>query len=108
MDLEDSIKNKYKAILAKYIEFKRQRSLYDFTDLPLYLYDVLKEYDEFIEVDGLFVDEFQDVDPVQLKVFNLVQSKNTFLLETLTKPYIYSEELLLKYLKNLATIQLCH
>lgn len=78
MDLEDHIKNKYRAILNKYLEFKRKRKLYDFTDLPLYLHDVLMEYEEYIKVDGLFVDEFQDVDPVQLKVFKRVEAQKYF------------------------------
>jgi DNA helicase-2/ATP-dependent DNA helicase PcrA len=78
MDLEDHIKNKYRAILARYLDYKRKRRLYDFTDLPLYLHDVLMEYEEYIEVDGLFVDEFQDVDPVQLKVFKRVEANKYF------------------------------
>lgn len=78
MDLEDHIKNKYRAILGRYLDFKRKRKLYDFTDLPLYLHDVLMEYEEYIEVDGLFVDEFQDVDPVQLKVFKRVLANKYF------------------------------
>jgi superfamily I DNA/RNA helicase len=78
MDLEDYIKNKYRAILGRYLEYKRKRRLYDFTDLPLYLHDVLLEYEEFIHVDGLFVDEFQDVDPIQLKVFKRVEANKYF------------------------------
>ena len=78
MDLDDHIKNKYRAILGRYLEFKRKRKLYDFTDLPLYLHDVLMEYEEYIKVDGLFVDEFQDVDPIQLKVFKRVEAKKYF------------------------------
>lgn len=78
MDLEDHIKNKYRAILGRYLEYKRKRKLYDFTDLPLYLHDVLMEYEEYIEIDGLFVDEFQDVDPIQLKVFKRVLANKYF------------------------------
>jgi superfamily I DNA/RNA helicase len=78
MDLEDHIKNKYRAILGRYIDFKRKRKLYDFTDLPLYLHDVLEEYEEYIHIDGLFVDEFQDVDPIQLKVFKRVEANKYF------------------------------
>ena len=78
IDVPDYMKQKYKAIALRYHKEKRRKHLYDFTDLPLYLYDKLKEHDEYIETDGLFVDEFQDVDPIQLKVFHRVISKKKF------------------------------
>lgn len=78
IDVDKKVKKKYEVIAKRYIDFKRSRSLYDFTDLPLYLHDVLNAYDEYIQVGGLFVDEFQDVDPTQLKVFDRVQSKKKF------------------------------
>jgi len=78
IDVPDYMKQKYKAIALQYNKEKRKRHLYDFTDLPLYLYDKLKEHDEYIKTEGLFVDEFQDVDPIQLKVFNRVFSEKKF------------------------------
>jgi len=78
IDIPDFLKQKFKSASARYIEFKRTRHLYDFTDLPLYLKDKLEEFDEYIYVDGLFVDEFQDVDPIQLEVFDRVMTEKAF------------------------------
>lgn len=76
IDVDDNIKHLYEGIRNDYIKYKRDSGLYDFTDLPTYLYDKLQEHGEVIRsVDALFVDEFQDIDPVQYDVFNLVQSK---------------------------------
>jgi len=79
MDISEVNKRRYERIAREYIQYKRDNSLYDFMDLPLYLYDKLEEYGVNIEgVDGLFVDEFQDVDPVQAQVFNRVAAKKKF------------------------------
>lgn len=73
VDVDEKIERTFRTILGDYVKFKRQNKLYDFTDLPLYLLDVCQEYDERItDIDALFVDEFQDIDPVQLEVFNYV------------------------------------
>lgn len=77
-DLWASTKAKYNAIKNSYVNYKRKMYLYDFTDLPLYLKTKLEDYNEYIYLDGLFVDEFQDVDPDQLEVFNRVISKKKF------------------------------
>lgn len=77
-DLPHYIKSKYNAIKDRYIDYKRKMYLYDFTDLPLYLSDMLEHYGETIELDAIFVDEFQDVDPVQLEVFNKIAAKKKF------------------------------
>jgi DNA helicase-2/ATP-dependent DNA helicase PcrA len=77
-DLHQNVRAKFDAIYTKYTEYKRNRYLYDFTDLPLYLKDKLEEFDEYINVNGLFVDEFQDVDPTQLDVFERVLADKKF------------------------------
>jgi DNA helicase-2/ATP-dependent DNA helicase PcrA len=77
-DLHQNVRAKFDAIFKKYTEHKRLRYLYDFTDLPLYLKDILEEYDEYISVGALFVDEFQDVDPTQLDVFDRVVADKKF------------------------------
>lgn len=77
-DLWQSLKRKYDAIKDRYIAYKRKMHLYDFTDLPLYLRHKLEEHNEYIILDGLFVDEFQDVDPDQLATFNRVKAKKKF------------------------------
>ena len=73
VDVDEKIERVFRTIAGDYVKFKRQNKLYDFTDLPLYLLDVCKEYDEHIQdSDALFVDEFQDIDPIQLAVFEYV------------------------------------
>ena len=79
IDVKDNEKNRYKKVLATYIEYKRNNQLYDFTDLPLYLYDMLQLYNERISnIDALFVDEFQDVDGTQAVIFTMVDAKKHF------------------------------
>lgn len=79
IDVKDNEKNRYKKVLATYIEYKRDNQLYDFTDLPLYLYDMLQLYNERISnIDALFVDEFQDVDGTQAVIFTMVDAKKHF------------------------------
>lgn len=77
-DLFTKTRAKYNAVRDRYIEYKRKMHLYDFTDLPLYLKTKLEDFDEYLVLDGLFVDEFQDVDPDQLGVFNRVIAKKKF------------------------------
>lgn len=79
VDVPSSVKMKFEKVLRTYISYKRENQLYDFTDLPLYLFDMLNLYDEEINnVDALFVDEFQDVDDVQAQIFTKVKAKKYF------------------------------
>jgi superfamily I DNA/RNA helicase len=79
IDVAQSTKMKFEKVLRTYIAYKRDNQLYDFTDLPLYLYDMLNKFDEEIEtIDALFVDEFQYVDDVQAKIFTKVMAKKFF------------------------------
>lgn len=79
IDISDGIKARFQKVLNTYIQYKRDNGLYDFTDLPLYLYDMLTEYNETItDIDALFVDEFQDVDPTQSIIFTMVKAKKHF------------------------------
>lgn len=77
-DLHQNVRAKFDAIYTKYTDYKRSRYLYDFTDLPLYLNDILIEHNENINIGGLYVDEFQDVDPTQLEVFDRVVADKKF------------------------------
>jgi ATP-dependent exoDNAse (exonuclease V) beta subunit len=78
-NLSDALKKKLQLVREDYQEYKRARHLYDFADLPLYLYTKLKDYNETIEgIDALFVDEFQDIDPIQLQIFDLVKVNKRF------------------------------
>ena len=79
LELDDNIVKKYEKIKAHYIQYKKERGLYDFTDLPQYLLDTLEEYDEEIyDIDALFVDEFQDIDEIQFKIFEKVCARKKF------------------------------
>lgn len=76
VDVDENIKKTFEYIRTEYIKFKQKNKLYDFTDLPNYLYDKLTEYYQTIRtIDALFVDEFQDIDPVQYDLFTLVEAK---------------------------------
>ena len=76
IDIDEKIRRIFETIREDYIKWKKKNGFYDFTDLPQYLYDKLQDYDErIIDIDALFVDEFQDVDPTQLEIFNVVDAK---------------------------------
>ena len=79
MDITDGYRRTLNTLEQHYITYKRDNGLYDFTDYPLYLYDVMTAYDEYIRnIDALFVDEFQDVDSTQFEIFEKVLSKKKF------------------------------
>ena len=79
MDVSDNYKRTLVSLENKYIKYKRDNFLYDFTDYPLYLYNVLNTFDEVITgIDALFVDEYQDVDEIQFEIFKKVQAKKKF------------------------------
>lgn len=79
IDIDDRLKRTYEGIRKAYIKYKRENDLYDFTDYTLYLLDKLEEYDEEInDIDGFFVDEFQDISETELEIFNRVNAKKKF------------------------------
>lgn len=79
MDISDGYRKTLNALEDRYVKYKRDNMLYDFTDYPLYLYDVMNIYNERIStIDALFVDEFQDVDPVQFEIFEKVDCAKKF------------------------------
>lgn len=79
MDIKDNYKRTLIAVENRYIKYKRDNVLYDFTDYPLYLYNVLVTFNESINnIDALFVDEYQDVDEIQFELFRKVNSNKKF------------------------------
>lgn len=79
MDITSNFRRTLNALEERYIQYKKDNMLYDFTDYPRYLYDMLQAFDERItDIQGLFVDEFQDVDPIQLEIFNMVDANKKF------------------------------
>lgn len=79
MDITDNYKRTLLAVERRYIRFKEDNNLYDFTDYPKYLFDVLNTFNETIDnIDALFVDEFQDVDPIQFAIFKKTNANKKF------------------------------
>ncbi len=79
MDVKDSFKRTLNALETRYIKYKRDNVLYDFTDYPLYLYNVLTTFDEEINnIDAIFVDEYQDVDEIQFELLQKVNARKKF------------------------------
>ena len=79
MEVTDNYRRTLNALERRYINYKRDNGLYDFTDYPVYLLNVLETYDETINnIDALFVDEFQDVDEAQLEIFKKVKANKKF------------------------------
>lgn len=79
MDITDKLRAMFQAVERDYVEYKEKYGLYDFTDLPRYLLNKLNDYDRSIEnIEALFVDEFQDVDDVQLELFERVGAAKKF------------------------------
>lgn len=79
MDITDNYRRTLNALEERYIQYKRNNGLYDFTDYPQYLWDVMRTYDEYVNtIDALFVDEFQDVDSTQFKIFERVNANKKF------------------------------
>lgn len=79
IDIEESLVKRYEQIKADYINYKETMGLYDFTDLPQYLLNMLNEYEEEIyDIDAFFVDECQDIDEIQFQIFDKVMARKKF------------------------------
>jgi ATP-dependent exoDNAse (exonuclease V) beta subunit len=79
LTISEISKRTYEALERRYIQYKRNNYLYDYTDYPLYLYNELNKYGEKIyNTDALFVDELQDVDAEQFHIFDLVEAHKKF------------------------------
>ena len=79
LNLQERQQATFLALERRYVQYKRDNGLYDFTDYPLYLYDKLSEYNEKIySVDALFVDELQDIDEEQSHIFEKVECMKKF------------------------------
>jgi len=79
IDVSENMKRLFEVVKSDYIKYKEDYGLYDFTDLPQYLLDKLNDYDEQIQnIDALFVDEFQDVDDIQIELFDRVPAVKKF------------------------------
>ena len=58
----------------RFRQFKKERNLLDYNDMEKYLYDLLSDEDLGTEISlgyrYLFVDEYQDCSPIQVKIFD--------------------------------------
>ena len=62
----------------EYIKFKKEHSLYDFEDLIIDANHFLYNKEISTPYDVVFVDEFQDTSPIQLKFIQHLQAKKIF------------------------------
>ena len=57
----------------QYMEYKRNKRIVDFSDMEHYMYELLQDKEVAAEIGRtythLFVDEFQDCSPIQVKIF---------------------------------------
>lgn len=64
------IRKEFTLLDEKYQNYKKENNLYDFGDYPEYLLSKVEEYDIKLDYyDGIFVDEYQDVDVHQHILF---------------------------------------
>ncbi len=81
MQIPQTFKNNCMVLKADYEQYKKKNGLYDFTQLPEYLEEIIKEYEiEIDDVDALFVDEYQDVDDAQASIFDAMLTKKKFII----------------------------
>ena len=58
----------YKKVEKLYQDYKEDKDMFDFTDAPQYLLKKLKDYDETLNYDAVFIDEGQDLSPDQFEL----------------------------------------
>ncbi|MDY6984958.1 MAG: UvrD-helicase domain-containing protein, partial [Candidatus Thermoplasmatota archaeon] len=66
--------NAFEKVNSTYEEIKEGRL--DFDDILIKTYRLLKDSPRSVEIGSLFVDEFQDVDPLQYRIMELLQQRN--------------------------------
>ena len=59
----------FSLIEERYIKFKREKNMFDYTDAPYYLLQKLDDYDIHLSYDAIFIDEGQDLSPDQVELF---------------------------------------
>lgn len=72
----------YRSFEFELLKIKKEKSQYDFSDLEQFCYEILKNDEVNSEVKNsykqIFVDEFQDINPMQAEILKLVQNNNVF------------------------------
>ncbi len=80
-DLAASLRLVLESVVSDYVEVKKQLGRVDFVDLLLMVRDMLRDYPEVRghlneRFTHIFVDEFQDTDPLQVEILLLLSASN--------------------------------
>ncbi len=81
-DLAASLRPTFESVIGEYLEVKRQLGRVDFVDLLVKVRDLVRDYPDVREhlnsrFTHIFVDEFQDTDPLQVEILLLLAASNT-------------------------------
>ena len=81
-DLAASLRPIFESVIGEYLEAKRQLGRVDFVDLLVMVRDLVRDYPDVREhlnsrFTHIFVDEFQDTDPLQVEIMFLLAASNT-------------------------------
>ncbi len=80
-DLAASLRPTFESVIGEYLEAKRQLGRVDFVDLLVMVRDLVRDYPDVREhlnsrFTHIFVDEFQDTDPLQVEIMLLLAASN--------------------------------
>ena len=80
-DLAASLRPTFESVIEEYLEVKRQLGRVDFVDLLVMVRDLVRDYPDVREhlnsrFTHIFVDEFQDTDPLQVEIMLLLAASN--------------------------------
>ena len=81
-DLAASLRPTLDSVIGEYLEAKRQLGRVDFVDLLVMVRDLVRDYPDVREhlnsrFTHIFVDEFQDTDPLQVEILLLLAASNS-------------------------------
>ncbi len=81
-DLAALLRPTLDSVIGEYLEAKRQLGLVDFVDLLVMVRNLVRDYPDVREhlnsrFTHIFVDEFQDTDPLQVEILLLLAASNT-------------------------------
>ena len=80
-DLAASLRPTFESVIGEYLEVKRQLGRVDFVDLLVKVRDLVRDYPDVREhlnsrFTHIFIDEFQDTDPLQVEIMLLLAASN--------------------------------
>ena len=80
LNIKDDIPVFYELIYKEYQSYKKQINVYDITDTPEYLLYKMNEYNDYLNLESLFVDEAQDLSSEQVDLILQINSKYKFVI----------------------------